>query len=141
MAEAFHELKKQSFRKILIIGSDLPTLPISHLQQALELLRQHDVVIGPSLDGGYYLIGISQQIPPIFDGIPWSTERVFVMTMEKILKAKLSCGLLPFWHDVDRPEDLRFLSLHLDLLQQEGQRIAPRTYKILESIRMRDPND
>lgn len=141
MAGAFHELKKQGFRKILIIGSDLPTLPISHLKQAFRLLRQQEVVIGPSLDGGYYLIGISQRVPAIFDGIPWSTERVFVMTMEKILKAKLSCGLLPFWYDVDRPEDLRFLSLHLGLLQQEGQRTATRTYRITESITKCDLND
>jgi len=141
MAGAFHELKRRGFRKILIIGSDLPTLPLSHLQQAFGLLRQHEVVIGPSLDGGYYLIGISQRVPPIFDGIPWSTDRVFVITMEKILKAKISCGLLPFWYDVDRPEDLRFLSLHLSLLHQEGQRIATRTYRIMEAIRMHVLND
>ncbi len=140
MREAFREIKGRGFQKILIIGSDLPTLPSSHLQQAFRFLRQHEVVIGPSLDGGYYLIGISHQIPPIFDDIPWSTERVFVMTMKKILKAKLSCGLLPFWYDVDRPEDLRFLSLHLSLLHQEGQRIATRTYTMMESIRKRDLN-
>jgi len=140
MAGAFHELKSRGFRKILIIGNDLPTLPISHLRQALRLLDQYEVVIGPSLDGGYYLIGISGQVPPIFDDIPWSTETVFAMTIEKILKAKLSCGLLPFWYDVDRPADLHFLSLHLDLLHQEGQRISKRTYTIMESIRTRDLN-
>ena len=134
MARAFHELKRQGFRKILIIGNDLPTLPTSHLRHAFRLLDQHDVVIGPSLDGGYYLIGISGQVPPIFDDMPWSTETVFTMTMEKILKAKLSCGLLPFWYDVDRPEDLYFLSLHLDLLRQEGRRTAARTHTMMKSI-------
>ena len=134
MAGAFRELKGQGFQRTLIIGSDLPTLPASHLRQALTLLRRHEIVIGPSLDGGYYLIGISEQVPPIFDAIPWSTDRVFVMTMEKILKAKLSCGLLPFWYDVDRPEDLRFLSLHLRLLRQKDQGIASRTAAVLDSI-------
>lgn len=134
MASAFHEVKRQGFRKILIIGSDLPTLPFSHLRQAFTLLRQHEVVVGPSLDGGYYLIGISKQVPPIFDGIPWSTERVFLMTMEKILEAKVSCGLLPFWYDVDRPEDLRLLSLHLSLLHQGGQSVAARTGTVIEWI-------
>ena len=134
MSEAFRELKQRGFRKILIIGSDLPTLPISHLRQAFRLLLRYKIVVGPSLDGGYYLIGISQHVPPIFDGIPWSTEQVFVMTMEKILEAKLSCGLLPFWYDVDRPEDLRFLSQHLRLLRQKDQKTAARTMELLEKL-------
>jgi uncharacterized protein len=137
MAAAFRELSRRGFRRILIIGSDLPTLPAPHLRQAFRLLRRQEVVVGPSLDGGYYLIGISQQVPPIFDGIPWSSEEVFSITLEKILKAKVSCGLLPFWYDVDRPEDLRFLRLHLRLLHQEGERVAERTSAMIEMIEKR----
>jgi rSAM/selenodomain-associated transferase 1 len=134
MAHVFRQLKKRGFQKILIIGSDLPTLPLAYLRQALTLLDQHEVVIGPSLDGGYYLIGISGSVPPVFDHIPWSTERVFLLTMEKVLDAKLSCGLLPFWYDVDRPEDLRFLKLHLDYLRQKKPEVAGQTRAILELI-------
>jgi rSAM/selenodomain-associated transferase 1 len=134
MANAFHELQSEGFRTIVIIGSDLPTLPLFHLRETLRLLRKHEVVIGPALDGGYYLIGISGKVPPVFDDIHWSTGRVFVMTMEKIMGAKISCGLLPFWYDVDRPEDLRFLRLHLDFLRQENPEIAERTHTVLEQI-------
>jgi rSAM/selenodomain-associated transferase 1 len=134
MANTFYELKSEGFGNIVIIGSDLPTLPLLHLRQAFRLLQKHEVVIGPALDGGYYLIGISGQVPPVFDDIPWSTDRVFVMTMDKIIKAKISCGLLPFWYDVDRPEDFRFLSLHLDFLRYKNPEIAKRTRELIDKF-------
>jgi len=66
-------------------------------------------VLGPALDGGYYLIGLKQMVPDLFVGIPWSTDRVLKMTQEKATKFGLKTALLPPWRDVDTIDDLRAL--------------------------------
>ena len=79
----------QGYARFLLVGSDSPTLPIQYVEHALDLLESRDVVIGPSVDGGYYLIGFSKHgasllVPTIFEGITWSTEVVFRQTLGKI---------------------------------------------------------
>ncbi len=92
-------------RGVLIIGTDCPYLTADHLQTAADALRRHDVVLGPSHDGGYYLIGFSALHPELFRGISWSTAGVAEQTREVLAKAGLSHFELPTLSDVDVESD------------------------------------
>ena len=128
----------QGYEKFLLAGSDSPTLPIACIERAIELLKSRDVVIGPSTDGGYYLIGFSKigaerTIPVIFQDIAWSTERVFRKTLEKVDGTNATLGLLPPWYDVDTPSDLGFLRDHLYAIRLARSRApSPRTERELD---------
>jgi rSAM/selenodomain-associated transferase 1 len=106
MSQAFQVVFDMGYRKALIIGTDLPTLPESALRQAQDLLTDHDLVLGPSLDGGYYLIGLTKPAPDLFTGIPWSTGHVCEATRTKADAMGLKTALLPTCRDVDTIEDL-----------------------------------
>ena len=127
----------QGYSKFLFVGSDSPTLPIQYVERALDLLESRDVIIGPSVDGGYYLIGFSKHgaslsIPNIFEGITWSTEVVFQQTLEKIQVVNARLGLLPPWYDVDTPTGLQLLRDHLFGMDLAGESSpAPQTYSKL----------
>jgi glycosyltransferase A (GT-A) superfamily protein (DUF2064 family) len=97
--------------RAVLIGSDIPDLPESILSEAFRSLDDHDAVLGPARDGGYYLIGFRRDtfVPDVFRGIEWSTDRVFAETRRKLEQATRSVYLLPEWSDVDTPEDLRDL--------------------------------
>ncbi|MDE0504008.1 MAG: TIGR04282 family arsenosugar biosynthesis glycosyltransferase [Candidatus Poribacteria bacterium] len=128
----------RSYEKFLLVGSDSPTLPIAYIERAIELLASRDVVIGPSTDGGYYLIGFSKigaerTIPTIFQDIAWSTEHVLRETLEKVDGTNAKVGVLPPWYDVDTPSDLEFLRDHLFAMRLAGCRVpVPSTERELE---------
>ena len=107
--------------RAVIVGTDIPSLPAQHIRQAFDLLSDKDVVLGPSTDGGYYLVGLSRPIRSIFQNIEWSTDRVFIQTLERIYSAGLPLGLVPPWYDIDTPEELDFLLAHARALEQAGQ--------------------
>lgn len=91
------------------IGSDIPDLPGEIIEESFNVLEVFDAVIGPSLDGGYYLIGFKRKsyLPEVFSGIPWGTNRVLRKTLDILRKYKLTTHLLPTWNDIDTKEDLR----------------------------------
>jgi 2-phospho-L-lactate guanylyltransferase (CobY/MobA/RfbA family) len=97
-----------NYAGVLIIGSDLPTLPPTHVESAIAaLVRSTDpVVIGPALDGGYYLIGLRMCHPELFRGIPWSTAAVCGETACIANRSGLAVSFAPSWYDVDSIEDL-----------------------------------
>lgn len=109
MQQAFATLFGKGYQRVFIVGTDVPSLPLDHYKQALALLDTHDVVLGPALDGGYYLIGLTQPRPELFTDIAWSTDRVLAATQEKTAGLGLKTALLPPWRDVDTIEDLRAL--------------------------------
>jgi uncharacterized protein len=109
MNRASETLFQRGHQQVLIVGTDVPSLPLDYYRQALNQLESHDVVVGPALDGGYYMIGLTQIAPALFTGIPWSTDRVLAMTREKAMNMGLRVALLPEWRDVDTIEDLRLL--------------------------------
>ena len=116
---------EQGYTQILFVGSDSPTLPISYISQAIALLDSRDTVIGPSTDGGYYLIGFSAEaltttVPHVFEEIAWSTADVFQQTVTRIREAGVTLGLLPPWYDIDTPEDLAFLHAHIASMRLAG---------------------
>jgi len=92
--------------RVIIIGTDCPELNASLLQQAFDTLTHHDLVLGPALDGGYYLIGVSRLIPELFHDIPWSTATVCQRTLEIGQQLGLAIAQLPPLSDIDYPEDL-----------------------------------
>ena len=108
MMNAMQDAFDQGAKDVLLTGTDLPTLPRTHLIEALKLIKSHDVVLGPTTDGGYYLIGLHKMVPALFDGIAWSTDSVFAETKKKIESVGLSLGLLPECRDVDQLDDLKF---------------------------------
>jgi rSAM/selenodomain-associated transferase 1 len=110
MKNAFIDTFSDGFSKVILIGSDIPDLTITIINRAFEL-DMHDAVIGPSADGGYYLIGFKKStfLPDIFEGIKWGTEKVFERTMEILRGRKYLVQILPQWQDVDRLDDLNAL--------------------------------
>jgi rSAM/selenodomain-associated transferase 1 len=131
---------EHGWTKILLVGSDSPTLPISYISQALTLLDSRNIVIGPSTDGGYYLIGFSVEtlattIPHVFEDIVWSTAEVFQQTVARIHAAEATLGLLPPWYDIDRAEDLAFLQAHISAMRLAGDTVqAVRTESLLTKL-------
>ena len=105
MKAAFSFLFQEKYNKIVIIGSDCFELTNAIIDNAFIALNEHDVVIGPATDGGYYLLGMRQFFPFIFDDKHWSTEYVFTETTEDLDNHKISYAVLQQLTDVDTEED------------------------------------
>ena len=90
---------------VLCLGADCPYVEEGDLVEACEALERHDVVIGPALDGGYWLIGLRRACHGLFDAIPWSSERGLDVTRSRIIQAGLSCHELRTLEDVDTLDD------------------------------------
>jgi hypothetical protein len=110
---AFVFARNQGSTKTVIIGSDAPDLPISYIETAFSKLSRHDLIFGPSKDGGYYLVGLKMPVRNIFQGIKWSTSSVLQESLLKAKKANKSVYLLKPWQDVDCCEDLNRLEENL----------------------------
>ncbi|MCY3738187.1 MAG: TIGR04282 family arsenosugar biosynthesis glycosyltransferase [Gemmatimonadaceae bacterium] len=110
--------------RVVLLGSDSPSLTPWSIDESLRRLRSADVVIGPSVDGGYYLIGLRAEAlpsaaPAVFQGIEWGTGRVLEQTLAA-LPGGLRLSLMPPWYDVDVPEEAAFLRVHLEALARSG---------------------
>jgi len=99
--------------KIVLIGADSPSLPAELVQQAFRSLDDRSVVIGPSEDGGYYLVGARRNTPPIFGGVNWGSEDVFCQTAAMLDAARIEFTVLSTWFDVDRAADLNRLQAEI----------------------------
>lgn len=104
MSNAFKEVLSTN-DKVLIIGSDCPQLNLMTISKAFSELDSHDHVIGPSKDGGYYLLGMKSYNPEVFTGIDWSTDAVCNQTIQKINLSDRTYGLIEELSDVDYKED------------------------------------
>jgi len=109
MRNAFERLFAAGYSGIVMIGSDLPSLPASHLADAFHFVRERPdaVVIGPATDGGYYLIGMCRLCPELFTSIAWSTRDVLATTTRIAESSGLTVSFVSPWHDVDTINDLR----------------------------------
>jgi len=113
----FLEKLFQGYKAVSIVDSDSPDLPKSLIKESFELLlsKQADIVFGPCYDGGYYLVGMRKPNPELFRNIPWSTENVLSVTLEKARKMGLNVKLLSTWNDLDTFEDLiEFYNMYKD---------------------------
>jgi rSAM/selenodomain-associated transferase 1 len=106
MAAAFNDLFGKGYKRVCIIGSDCFDLTTDILQQAFFRLTNHDIVIGPASDGGYYLLGMSERPRAVFDNVEWSTKRVMAQTKMNMAKHGYSFSFLPELTDVDTVDDL-----------------------------------
>ncbi len=132
---------------VILVGSDSPTVPTAYFQGAATALLPGppgagaDVVLGPATDGGYWLVGARRPCPDLFvPGIGWGTGTVLVATLERLAAARAEgrgVCLMPFFYDVDTPEDLRLLVAHLRL-GGEAAAEAPETLRALLHIGLMD---
>lgn len=106
MGTAFESAFKCGIKHVIGIGTDVSTLTAAILQQADKNLEDHDIVLGPAADGGYYLIGMNSFYPELFVGVDWGTEHVYRQTKKICTRLGLRVTELPILNDVDRPEDL-----------------------------------
>ncbi len=132
MHNAFRFAKDAGASKVIIIGSDSPTLPASTIKKAFSLLDRADLVLGPSLDGGYYLIGLKSPCAGIFKDVTWSSPKVLKETLKNAKKLKKRVVLLDKMYDID---DVKALLLYKnDLRKKKNRNIARRTKKFIIDI-------
>lgn len=120
----------KGFQRIVIIGSDSPTLPHAYIEQAFSALQDSDVVLGPAMDGGYYLIGLSRPCLKLFEDVSWSTDQIFERTARNAESLGYSLRVLPSHYDIDTIDDL--MRLHEELNADGHQ--APLTKKYLSQL-------
>ncbi|CAB5148619.1 hypothetical protein D3OALGB2SA_4664 [Olavius algarvensis associated proteobacterium Delta 3] len=103
MAAAFQEVFASGFKQAVLVGSDVPDLPGTHISQAFSDLQNADAVIGPSADGGYYLVGFRDDTfrPALFDTAAWGTPQVLEETLAIARAEGLKINLQPRWKDID----------------------------------------
>jgi rSAM/selenodomain-associated transferase 1 len=133
LSNIFSDLFKEGYERIVIMDSDSPNLPSRHISEGLRRLNEADLILGPCEDGGYYLVGLSSNMPQIFQGIPWSTSEVTKLTIEKARAMDKNISLLEKWYDVDTIEDLRRLRTELDsyLKAPNDTNFCRNTYEII----------
>ena len=144
LAGAIEDLLAAGFASVCLINSDSPTAPPSVLADAIRLLSQpgDQIVLGPSDDGGYYLIGMKKLEPHLFEKIDWSTDLVFHQTQERAVERGLDVHVLPCCYDVDDP--VSFRRLCNDLLgsnQRLATKVAPPTRRFLRELIAREGPD
>ncbi len=109
MRNSFQEAFDCGFQHVCIIGSDLPDLPDQYVTEAFERLHSFDSIIGPSHDGGYYLLGFRNEtfFPEIFQDISWSQSSVYMETIKKFTQQKTNFFTLAPWDDIDNLQELQ----------------------------------
>ena len=109
LARAGRDAFRRGATKVVIIGTDCPALTAEVVSRAFLHLATADLVVGPALDGGYYLIGLNRPTPELFKDIPWGSSLVLRATLAQAGRLGLSAARLPILRDLDRPEDLEQL--------------------------------
>jgi glycosyltransferase A (GT-A) superfamily protein (DUF2064 family) len=125
---AVSELLDRQHRGAIVLNSDSPTLPTALLVEAAEVLARPDVqvVLGPAVDGGYYLLGVKEAYRRLFDDIAWSTGRVAAQTIDRARELSLHVHLLAAWYDVDDADALG--TLHAELTGRRAFNAAMEPY-------------
>lgn len=106
LEEAFQSAFRSGFTRVMVVGTDTPWMGSDRILRAIQALRKADTVIGPTADGGYYLIGARRFIPSMFWSIPWGTSQVLDRTLAAIRKDHATCRMMPRDFDLDRPADV-----------------------------------
>ena len=117
LARGFQRAFSEGFGPVLAVGTDSPTVSAEALQRAIDSLGRADVCIGPTEDGGYYLLGMNRFTPALLADIAWSTEQVYPQTLARASAVNLAVEPLPMGYDVDTPADLSRL---VDELRRSG---------------------
>lgn len=123
---------------VVLLGSDSPDVPVDYINRAFEMLVEHSLVLGPSTDGGYYLIGLRCGACCPLSGIAWSTGDVLDQTLAEI--GDQPFGLLPVWYDVDTPQEAAFLRVHLRAQRLAGTVVGRYSLPVLEHMALPSPS-
>lgn len=136
---AFSAMFRAGHRRCVVVGTDCPTLGPHDVRLAFKALESADLVLGPTFDGGYYLVGLSRPAPQLFDNMPWSTERVYDLTVARATESGLRRRTLRTLADVDTASDLGPLYAELVSRRGSGQLPFPvQTFRLLECLLPRD---
>ena len=128
LAYAFEEML-QFYTRVVVIGTDAPHLGVDVIQNAFNALEKADAVIGPSSDGGYYLLGLTRLMPALFTpDMGWGGAHVCANTVEAVRASQVEPSMLPMDFDVDRPDDLKRLAGRKDVAS------LPATYRVLRHL-------
>ena len=119
LARAVRKSFAEGARRVILIGCDCPQISKDSVVSSFQALEQHDVVLGPTNDGGYYLIGMKESLAFLFQGIPWSSEKVLEKTLNALNFHSLSYILLDIFSDVDTQADFDRVR-HLEPLKNLG---------------------
>jgi hypothetical protein len=138
MASAFNKALGSPYRSVVVIGTDIPGINGPLLTRAVNRLQEHDVVLGPTIDGGYYLIGLRSSVPDLFENMPWSTDQVYALTEKKIKALGLSLEVLPKLRDLDTVADLDMFIR--DANDRQNQTFSSRTKNVLQELARRLTN-
>lgn len=132
MLSVIRQLFQRGYSPIILIGADVPALPPASLLEAMKLLERFQLVFGPAMDGGYYLIGMRNPDDRVFQNIAWGTDSVLRDTLVICDSHNLTRGMLGCLRDVDRPADL--LALAEELKQMEMRSVPVRTINLLQHL-------
>lgn len=134
LSRAFKAEFERGARAVCAIGTDSPTLPPHLVDHAFRALMFERVVLGPTFDGGYWLVGAQRPAPDIFSDIPWSTPETLQTTLDKLRAQDAPGYLLPFWYDVDNDGDLDRLAWHVRALRDQDPTAATATWGALSQM-------
>ncbi|MDG2382972.1 MAG: TIGR04282 family arsenosugar biosynthesis glycosyltransferase [Pirellulaceae bacterium] len=123
LSRLFQQRFQAGASRVVLIGSDSPSLPLQYVRDAFRHLQTHDAVLGPSTDGGYYLVGMQKPLGFLFERIDWSTEKVWRQTLQRIESnpTEISLAVLPQWYDIDTLEGLQQLVDELDQSKPDSE--------------------
>ncbi|MYK88130.1 MAG: DUF2064 domain-containing protein [Acidobacteria bacterium] len=133
----FEDLFAAGFTRVVLIGSDLPTLPAEHVADALARLRPGTVTLGPAADGGYYLIGLTapdagDAVPDLFTSVRWGTSSAFEDTVRAAARSGIAVERIAGWYDVDDADGMERLRRDVGPASEETR--APATARVLERL-------
>jgi rSAM/selenodomain-associated transferase 1 len=107
MFKAFHSVFSAGYRKVVLIGADIPDVSPAIILNALQLLSTKDLVFGPARDGGYYLIGMRKLINEVFDKVPWSSDQTLEISLRRSKQHNYSVGFTETLSDIDTIDDVK----------------------------------
>jgi rSAM/selenodomain-associated transferase 1 len=107
MFKAFKEVFNLGYKKVSLVGADIPDLSARIILEAFDVLSEKDLVYGPAKDGGYYLVGMRKLIKEVFEEVPWSSDQTLKISLEQASKSGNTVGFTEMLSDIDRIEDVR----------------------------------
>lgn len=134
MSHAFEEIFNSGYNHAVLVGSDIPHLPLSSVLDSFEQLEFNDVILGPSDDGGYYLVGLNKPIPALFSDLTWSNDQVFDHTLKKVEQHHLKSYLLKQLSDIDDYHSLKKVYLQLQGAEKSSPDFPNTTWHHLKKL-------
>ena len=130
---SFEHVFAKQYKRAVLVGSDIPTMDVTTIESAFSKLKRYDVVLGPSVDGGYYLIGLNSPHPELFRNVGWGTNMVREQTLRAAKKCSLTVDELKPETDIDTFSDVISLWQHLEKMKKKQAVLQlPKTYHFLQ---------